>query len=426
MKRRRFLGFIASTRKRHFLIWFVIGSPMLAEVPRATDLTYLGTFNLPPPDTGSPRWGYGALALAYDEQRDALLGSAHVQFNGCVAWASIPDIGQRAEPLTAFTDVRGTVITEPAFTRLDRLGGLTIIDDRVWASFFVYYAVANFRDIDFPSFISNSRALDDARGLFKAGPYGDPVFSQKRTSNYLFTFPEEWADQHVKGFRLGAGKGDGPGNAGNSRGPPIYAISTTATDGILGAIPLVHYPPPPAEPSFPWSPCDRWEGAVWAHGSVLIAGRRGRGPVCYGTPEECSDACGGGKGYHCHPYGAEILFYSSADLAASAAGLVEPHQVQPYDVMDITPQLESCDYELGGMAYDTRRQRLYLVQQNKEHPIVHVWQFAKQKGHMVSVSIDGGESMEFDGTTRTEAIGRAVEFLGKEVQSGHRSNGPNS
>lgn len=405
---------------------FVVAVPALA-VDRIEpgDLSYAGSFALPKWRPGV-RWGYGTTALTYDADADALVGSAHVHFCGQVAWCSIPEVGGQSVDVRPFVDVRGALASRPEFTidvpRLDGHGGLAIVDGRLWASFFTSYAVQSFAQLDKPSFVSNSLTLDDARGLYKVGPYGDPVFGQKRTSNYLFAIPREWADAHVGGKRLGAGKGNGAGNAGNSHGPPIYAVGTEPdADGVLPAVALVHYPPNGGH--FPWSPCDVWEGAVWVRGAVLIAGRRGLGEKCYGTPAECNNGCEGGKGYHCDPYGVDMLFYDEDDLARSARGEVQPHEVMPYETANFTPLFEAtCHKRLGGMAYDERRSRLYLVQQNGESGVVHVWDIERTEQppappvtHRVRVAVDDREAT-FESESRVTAVAEAIEYLSRVLR----------
>lgn len=406
-----------------FLLFLLCADVRAVDRIEPGDLTYVGRFNLPAWRSGV-RWGYGASALTYDAQADALVGSAHVHFQGQVGWCTIPEIGGRSKDLRPFSDVRGALSSRPEFThdpKLDGLGGLAIVDGRLWACFNTYYAVQSFESLDKPSFMNNSLMLDDPRGLFKPGPYGDPVYGQKRTSNYLFEIPKAWADAHVGGKRIGCGKGNGAGNAGNSHGPPIYAVGTDpGADGVLPAIALVHYPP--SGDHFSWSHCDMWEGAVWLRGTVLIAGRRGRGEACYGTPAACNNGCESGKGYHCDPYGVDLLFYDEDDLARSAAGELLPEEVMPYEIVDLNVLLEdTCSYQVGGMAYDTKRSRIYLVQRDGENPIVHVWDVAGAAPPVdpptFTVTVDlNGEKRSYSGVSRTNVVARAIEDLAKELQ----------
>lgn len=375
------------------------------------DLSYAGSFYLPQWRPGV-RWGYGGHAMTHDLSADAIIAAGHAHYQGQIGWASIPEVGGRAEELHPFADVRGELVSSPVFAgspKLDRLGDIAIVDGRIWASWYTYYAVQTLAELDKPSFLSNSRALDDPRGMYKAGPYGDEVFHQKRTSNYLCEIPKEWADEHVAGKRLLAGKGDGPGNALNSHGPTLYAVSTEPDPlGILDATLLCHYP---AEKGIPdWSPCDQWEGIAWIQGTVLVSGRRGRGPPCYGTPQECN-GCDQGKGYHCDPYGVDLLFYSADDLAEVAHGQRDPTDVLPYAVVDLTPELrDTCHYRMGAMAYDTKRSRIYIVQTFGENPIVHAWDVRDPEAHRVAVSLDG-EATEFQSANRQHAMAGAIEFL---------------
>lgn len=192
--------------------------------------------------------------------------------------------------------------------------------------------------------------------------------------------------------------------------------------GVLEAVPLLYYPPgADAELFARWSNCDRWEGAVWIESrgreAVVFAGRRGRGETCYGTPGDCSDPCGGGKGYHCFPYEPELVFYSVDDLAEVAAGTRKPFEVQPFATRSLLPEfLETCHYSVGGMAVDNTDGRLYLVQSNSEWPVVHVWDIGGgvPPGHVVEVTVDG-KSEVFEGGTKASAMAKAAAFLNGEL-----------
>ena len=53
-----------------------------------------------------------------------------------------------------------------------------------------------------------------AKATWHIGPFDDSNYSSKRTNEYIFEIPENWANTYVGGKRLACGKGDGCGSAG--------------------------------------------------------------------------------------------------------------------------------------------------------------------------------------------------------------------
>lgn len=410
----------------------LVAPAIVADRLEPTDLHYLGAWQLPRGTSGISRWGYGGKALTFDpagdEGRGSLIGAGHSQ-HGAVGECSVAEPSERARQLEPFRDVAGALRPRVDALHLDRLGGLALLEGKVYWSFYRYYAVQPPAEIDDPTVGRNTWPPTAAEGLWKAGR-----FHQKLTSNYMAMIPAEWADLHVEGRRLAVGKGDGAGNIATSHGPALYAVRTpgsipgsipgSAPDGAeLDTVELLRYPAD--EDRFPhWSPCDHWEGLVWLDSAVLVAGRRGRGTDCYGTPDDCGDPCGGGKGYHCQPYEAELVFYAPAELAEVAAGDRAPETVLPYATFDITPWLvDTCHYLVGGMALDTLRNRLYLIQDNGENPLVHTWEIGTHQpppetGDKVVITIRiGGIEKTFSEDDKAVALLKAMRYLSDALEA---------
>lgn len=357
------------------------------------DLEYRGAFLLPEGTHGASRWGSGGNALTFypggDRGGGSLFGAGHPRHD-MVGECSIPspvvslkrDLRELpvSRQLQPFADIAGSLRTRLSADGLDTLGGLAYLHGRLYWCFNRYYAVQPLRRIDDATHGRSRLTLDDPQpeGPWHVGPFGNDMFHQKRTANYMCAIPKGWSETYVGGFRLATGKAGGPGSAGVSHGPALYAVDTPATaeEGTeLGAIALLHYPPDGDH--FPdWSPCDVWEGVEWidfrGETAVVFAGRRGRGEAYYGQPRETD--CQQSKGYHCDPYEPELLFYDPAELALVAAGERAPHHVLPYAAHRPVKELWStCHYRLGAMAFDPGGGRLFVVQSNGERPIVHVW-----------------------------------------------------
>ncbi len=371
---------------------------------RPQDLQYEGAFLLPRGTFGGSRWGYGGTALTYYPHGDpgdpgdgypgSLFGAGHGSHD-MVGESSIPPpvISERkstddlpiAHQLQPFLDIAGDFKKRVQERGLDTLGGLAYLptDGRLYWNFFRYYAVQPLPQIDDPTHGRSSLELayPQAEGMWHVGPYGNPIYHQKKTANYMFDIPRAWADRHLPGMYLATGKGNGAGNAGGSHGPALFAVEppglgSSLPDGApLEARALLYYPP--GESEIPdWRPCDVWEGGAWieagGRSAVLIAGRKALGETYYGKGREGD--CQAAKGYHCPPYEPQFLLYDPDELALVARDELEPHEVLPYAVIRLTKEMwPTCHYRLGGAAFDRQRGLLYVVQQNQEKPIVHVW-----------------------------------------------------
>ncbi len=99
-----------------------------------------------------------------------------------------------------------------------------------------------------------------------------------------------------------------------------------------------------------------------------------------GQPEDCAY---GTQGYHCDPYQPLFLFYRPAELVQVVAGEREAWSVVPYATLD--PQEHfwpSCGWALGGMAFDSERGLVYVVQAEafEGQPLVHVSRLVDGQG----------------------------------------------
>ena len=370
------------------------------------NFVYRGAFRPPASRAGDPsRWGYGGAALTYcptgdpdgkaDGYPGSLFGVGH-GWNNMVSEISIPapvipKVRQASElpaarTLQGFADITAGLRARHKF---DDAGGLAWLEkqpgqdgDRIYWSFYIYYAVQGLGAIDFPAFGCSSLNLSkpDARGLWHVGPYGNAEFHPKKTADYMFDIPRPWADRHTGGLYLATGKGHGCGNAGVSHGPALFAFGpykdgTPPPDrAALAARTLILYPP--GGDWFPyWSPSDAWTGGAWltsgAKSAILIAGRRGLGESYYGIPRPGDG--GGGKGYHSTPYEPQMLLYDPADLEEVLTGSRKPWQVLPYAVLRPREYLWRPNGQIGAVAFDRQRCLLYVFEPLGEKPIIHVF-----------------------------------------------------
>jgi hypothetical protein len=205
------------------------------------DFVYEGAFKFPSTGTGDSRWGYGGSALTYYPSGDpnglddgypgSLYGVGH-DHHQLVSEISIPEpvIPDQKRPgdlysqlnaaqtLQPFADVTGGLRQRPVGDggiQPDKVGGVAYLPrqgsqktDKLYWTLFKYYHVMpgdlyshGWSDLD----LSNPLA----KGLWHLGPFADGNYSSKRTANYVFDVPVEWADEYLDGKYLISGKGEG-------------------------------------------------------------------------------------------------------------------------------------------------------------------------------------------------------------------------
>ena len=203
-------------------------------------------------------------------------------------------------------------------------------------------------------------------------------------NGYLFTIPEDWAEQFTQGKQLAAGRYRDGGWSG--MGPNLYVYQPWLTDGSapangsqIPAIQLLAYENSEMADNFDhalngYSHADEWEGAAWLSTitgkmAVIFTGTKATGEktwygwrnpqgaefpcietelrdqftTCYlanGSPCPAEDlnGCSGHndyRGWWSSAFEAQILFYNPDDLIKVAAGLIESWQPQPYAVLSL-------------------------------------------------------------------------------------------
>lgn len=380
-------------------------------------LEYRGAFRLPQGAIGGSTWSYGGGALAYNPDGDpavpddAYPGSLYgTGFDGqLVSEVSIPapviaanhdaTLLPVAETLQPFSDVSAGLKNLIPGRSSSYVGGLAYLPPQGaqltpkinWAAL---EPSDDGGDNDGLGWSELDLAAPQAQGLWHIGPRGDE-FHSSRTENYLFDIPRSWADQHVDGQYLAAGRSGRAGASGASQGPTLYSTAPwnsgnpPASGAEVDATALLYYPAlaqcyDHGTCYYPdYKACDDWDGGAWltagSKSAVLVVGSKGMGDVYYGDarPQDCDQYY---RGYHCGPYQGQFLFYDSDDLATVAAGLRQPWEVLPYAVFNAEPYLwPDCRYQLGGAAFDRDRGILYVIQKNVDEtsdsqPLVHVFQ----------------------------------------------------
>ena len=240
------------------------------------------------------------------------------------------------------------------------------------------------------------------------GPWVFGGFTGYVTNDYLTRIPTAWADAHVGGRYLGAGRArEGPW-AG--RGPALFACapwqegSPPARGSALQNItPLLMYGTQPEgspelglDPAWimnNYSDSDRFRAVSWLtagdRAAVVFAGTKAMGNSWYGFADgtvwdyNCAEtnSCPevppfpyDNRGFWAEDLQAQLIFYDPEDLAQVAAGAIPTWQPQPYAVMDLSPYLFDSVWNeedlaiyrrdfVGAITFDADRRLLYVTEQ---------------------------------------------------------------
>jgi hypothetical protein len=412
--------------------------------------TYLGAFRLP------DEFAWGALGMAYYPDGDGGAGSLFVTgfqglldgsgepcyegSSGCngyfaqvaiptpevnADWESLP-MAEFLQEMTVFDGGLVQTVHE-AYSFVSDIAYVQMASgERLIGSLDEWYPEGSFGDDTFPTIWTNNLDGSDPQGMFYVGPDQAPFHGIKMGS-YLFTVPQNYADQYLGGRMLVTGRSrgtappdseglEGEGSiAGGSQGPTLFAFSPPQagqSNGELDALPMLYYRvryPGCAGPDigiggedvdcdFPgFSMCDDWTGAAFMQAgdraAIAIAGLVGTTNCYYcGDPvddseceakvgvEVCPYTCDEGRGYHCGPYYRQVLLYDTEQLGRAALGEVEPWSVLPYAVWEPDEfyiQGAACS-NLGGMAFDMDNGRLFIIERGLggvdwNAAVVHVW-----------------------------------------------------
>ena len=368
-----------------------------------SNLTYVGAFRLPRNAEGGDDFSYGGQHLAYNPARNSLFGSS---LHNTVAEVTIPtpvnsaDINQLpfASYIQPFSDPTEGHLYEienggpnPAI-----LAGLLVHGNRLYGTGSIYYdalddqTLSHFShstDLSQPSFAGMAQVWDSGKSGYVGG--------------YMTNLPVEWQS------RLGGPALTGqcciPIASRTSYGPGAFGFdpSGISRNGSVPASPLVYY-------TQDHTTLGSWEGANPVYGgttamggvaviagtrTALFIGRTGTGPFCYGHGVDdqalagtyasdgvlnCYDPTSRDKGMHAFPYRYQIWAYDLGDFAAVKAGTKQPWDVVPYGVWPFDlPYPEQSAVRIGGVAYDSKQQMLYVAQMRADkdgfsiRPIVH-------------------------------------------------------
>jgi hypothetical protein len=375
MRRVVVLGLLAS----------LLAAPSALAAPRlrASDLRYQGAFLLPAQVSDEKTFAYGGTALAYNPLHRSLFAVGHDWYQ-LTAEVTVPRairssrLGglRRSRFLQGFrdaTDGRGDG---------NKVGGQLVFRRRLFGSVYVYYDAAGEQVRSHWARPSTSLRRGRATGLFRVGSVGAGF-----VSGYMGEVPRAW--RRLLGGPALTGNCCIPIISRTSFGPAAFAFDPRRP---RRARPLVYYPQ--AHPTIgawdgSWDPAHgvffgggtTVKGVVFPRGtrSVLFFGTQGIGKFCYGEGSACADPDDSSKGVHAYPYVAQVWAYDAKSLLAVRRHRRKPWQVKPYATWRLRLPFDSG--RIGGAAYDSRRQRIFVSQQygNGTDPVIHVFKLRRRR-----------------------------------------------
>jgi len=383
-----------------------------------SDFTYLGAFRLPEPSGGSS-WGYSGDAATYYPEGDpsgtddgfpgSIYGIGH-DWEKQVSEISIPapvisatrnveDL-PTATTLRPFTDVRQGIGQLDRFQEIPRVGMAYLPAQGPQTSGKLYLCWGqHFQESDdlrVPSHIWCELDLTGSQGAWRIGDY-----SYYSVNDYMLDIPASWAAEHTPGMMLATGRFRDGGWGG--QGPALFAIGpwnqgNPPPDGtVLDATPLLLYSSTatdvePYHTMADYHHADEWPGGAWLTTedatAVVFVGTKGTGECWYGLPDGTiwpeeppfPEDPENMRGWWSSGFVSRVLFYDPDDLAAVAAGTMEPWEPQPYATMDLDDRLfhisdGQMKSHVAACCYDRERGFLYLFEPfaDGDKPIVHAW-----------------------------------------------------
>jgi len=267
----------------------------------------------------------------------------------------------------------------------------------------LYYGICNFFNTDAaaPSHGWIDLGLSAGHGAWHIGGLPPTNICPSLTARYACQIPQAWADLHTGGRSLLIGNNFLSGGPENNNGPNVYAIAPWASGSLPTNGAMV-----PATRMLQYSPIGtisnqvpNWridrnaEGAAWLEvggkSALAISYRRPMGDGWYGDtagnnftfyniPFPPSEDEGAGATM----YRNELMLFNPDDLAAVAAGTMEPWEPQPYlsyDMAQFSFITNVAAPPSGAICFTTNGYLFYIEhngdwdEMEGENGLIHVW-----------------------------------------------------
>lgn len=425
-----------------------------------SNLTYQGAFRLPDTSPFEYGWYWGGSAMTFYPHGDpggeadgfpgSIFGVGH-DWNMYVAEISIPqpvisvsknlDELPTARLLQDFHNVRGDLF-------LDEEGNLIFYEMiRVGMAFLPAQVEQSTDKLHFTwgqhlqEGTQNPSHMWCELDLSHPQPQGEWMFghySNYTSTDYMFTIPQSWTDEHVPGQRLATGRfRDG---LWSGHGPALYAFQPwqedhhARGDTIEQITPLLlygiqepgnqHIQSDTSMQMNNFKEADDWIGGAWLsdghNQAVVLAGTKGIGECWYGLPdrtlweEPYPEDPLNQRGWWCESFEAQIIFFDVHDLARVADGDMNSWEPQPFASLHIDPYLFSIDSSqqqsrLASVSYDRENNHLYIMERrgDGDKPLVHAWSVetpigVKQKTDSFSAKLNQNVPNPFNATTKIQ------------------------
>ncbi|MBN1481168.1 T9SS C-terminal target domain-containing protein [candidate division KSB1 bacterium] len=385
-------------------------------------LEYLGAIAMP------VEYNWGGEALAYNPEGDGGQANTEDEFpgslfvtnvnqpeNGLVGQVSIPqptissekninDLNQ-AVTLMSPVNIRPMNINNWDYVDIWRTG-LEVLpsEQRLYSSWSIHYTVSGEKHASISCCDLADLAGSEKYGAWTIGSPNEPPLDAM-IGDWLFSVPQEWAQQHCAGRQLVVGRCRDGGLSG--LGPTLYAFSpvgasSPAPDGVLDFTTLLQYGSVEGTDNyfFPHSidgykHSDDWREALWLatgnQNAVALVGNKALGDHWYGyygermrhdwviadVPyPEFWQTDPDGKGWRSHFRVPMILFYNPENLAHVAAGRLQSYEPQPYAALRLEHIFWGLDHEIFSAVFDSHNALLYVTEFIRElegQLVVHIW-----------------------------------------------------
>lgn len=289
----------------------------------------------------------------------------------------------------------------------------------------LYYGICNFFNTApyEPSHGWIDLGLAAGHGAWHIGGLPPTNICPSLTARYACQIPQAWADLHTGGRSLLIGNNFLSGGPENNNGPNVYAIapwesgSLPASGDMVPATRMLQYSPiGTISNQVPnWRIDRNAEGAAWlevnGRSALAISYRRPMGDGWYGDtagnnftfyniPFPPSEDEGAGATM----YRNELMLYNPDDLAAVAAGTIEPWVPQPYSTYDLAQFSFVTNVAAppsGAICFATNGYLFYIEhngdvdEMEGENSLIHAW---RARGGVFQPSLNirllGGGLME--------------------------------
>jgi hypothetical protein len=352
-----------------------------------SNLQYLGAFRVPNYYDSTDEMSFSQGILAFNPANNSLFIAGH--------YTSLAEIGipqpivnstnlddlSTASILQGWTDVLGQLPNPLDPTGLTLFGGLVVDNGTLVGSVYKYKDGAYTQSTS--HFVLSSLDLSEAT---VGGAYTVGDSTQARTlAGFMSPIPSEW--QSVLGAPFLTGQGDIPIISTTSAGPSAFGFDPeTLGSGSTPAIPYLYYPNGHELAPYDYtinplqSGNSSINGVIFVPGTstILYFGKTGTNYNGYGNASDYNDSV---ETTNPSPhslngqYALQIWAYNANDLVAVKQGLLQPWEVQPYDVWNMP------GHDIGGAAYDPQTGRLYVSITNVDQeahlsalPLIDVFQ----------------------------------------------------